>query len=244
MTAGGPEDRGRCSAAGMDGLLVKPLRQADLAGLLREFTGAALPPPPPPAAAPLDTGRLSEFVGGDEGLLRSLAGLFLLEAPELLSAVREASAAATPPALARAAHKLRGEVSAFGSPGSPRRRDASRPPATPATQAGGRRRGAGRPRKRTRPPHVRAAGPGVSPLLSSPSDHRSRAAARRAGIRKAPETPPPGSPAALHSRPVLIQHPVSPSRRGAAPRRAAPRRPRRGGAVGTDRMHLGRTGST
>lgn len=56
-----------------------------------------------------------ERVGGDEGLLREIAGLFIEEYPEILEAIERAAGAGDARALERAAHNLKGSASNFGA---------------------------------------------------------------------------------------------------------------------------------
>jgi CheY-like chemotaxis protein len=120
MTAGAmPGDRERCFAAGMDGFLVKPVRQRELTQILRDLTGAAPPAvpsePPSAPASELDRSKLLAYGNGDPNFLRSFVELYLQEAPKLVSALREALARGDAEAISRAAHKLRGEISVFGA---------------------------------------------------------------------------------------------------------------------------------
>lgn len=56
-----------------------------------------------------------ERVGGDEELLREIAGLFLEDYPSLVSKIQGALAASDAHELERAAHSLKGSVANFGS---------------------------------------------------------------------------------------------------------------------------------
>ncbi len=61
----------------------------------------------------LDRSIALERVGGDEELLREIAGLFLAEYPTLLRDIRVALEKADAEALERSAHSLKGAVSNF-----------------------------------------------------------------------------------------------------------------------------------
>jgi len=65
--------------------------------------------------AVLDRSIALSRVGGDEELLREMAGLFLEEYPSALAEVRKAVAARNPKAVERAAHSLKGAVGNFGA---------------------------------------------------------------------------------------------------------------------------------
>jgi HPt (histidine-containing phosphotransfer) domain-containing protein len=67
--------------------------------------------------AKLDCAVALERLGGDEELLREVAGLFLGEYPVLLNDIRTAAAARDADALQRAAHSMKGSVSNFGADG-------------------------------------------------------------------------------------------------------------------------------
>jgi HPt (histidine-containing phosphotransfer) domain-containing protein len=56
-----------------------------------------------------------ERVGGDEELLREIAGLFLEDYPSLITQIEQAVAASDANSLERAAHSLKGSIANFGS---------------------------------------------------------------------------------------------------------------------------------
>lgn len=62
----------------------------------------------------LDFGQALERVGGDDGLLREIAGIFLCECPEMLARIRGALDECNAATLERAAHNLKGSVANFG----------------------------------------------------------------------------------------------------------------------------------
>lgn len=67
--------------------------------------------------AKLDCAVALERLGGDEELLREVAGLFLDEYPMLMNEIRMAAVARDADALQRAAHSMKGSVSNFGADG-------------------------------------------------------------------------------------------------------------------------------
>jgi len=97
-----PEDRERCIAAGMDGVLAKPLTQNRLAAVLRGQS-------PEPEA---DT--IMEAVGGNVKLLARVRDAFTSQSPRLIATMREAVAERNSDELYRAAHTLKGAISNFG----------------------------------------------------------------------------------------------------------------------------------
>ena len=98
-------DRERCLAAGMDDYVSKPLRAEELIRVLDRLV--------PIAAAADGEGLLASF-GGDGGLAREVAAMFLAEAPARLAEIRAAVAGGDRRGLERAAHRLRGSAGNFG----------------------------------------------------------------------------------------------------------------------------------
>jgi signal transduction histidine kinase/HPt (histidine-containing phosphotransfer) domain-containing protein len=123
-----PEDRSLALAAGMNDILAKPFEPAALYARLAHYTGrlaaevgsadappAPLPPSAPPTLHP-NWQQLEELSGGNAAFISQIVNTFLAEAP----ALEQLLAAAYPqdlPALAAAAHKLKGQVAYFGVPG-------------------------------------------------------------------------------------------------------------------------------
>jgi PAS domain S-box-containing protein len=108
-------DRERCLAAGMDGYVAKPLRPKELFEVIARLTAPAASPPETPAAPEegqdiLDRTTLWERVAGDVDLLREIIELFLADCPERLLELHEALTHQDFPALARAAHRLKGAL--------------------------------------------------------------------------------------------------------------------------------------
>ncbi|MHC4341245.1 MAG: Hpt domain-containing response regulator [Planctomycetota bacterium] len=98
-------DRRRCLEAGMDEMLTKPVRPADLADAIRRATGATTAKP--------DWARAVEALGGREGLLRRMAAAFVEEAPGWMGALQAAIASGDLPGMRRAAHTLYGSLRYF-----------------------------------------------------------------------------------------------------------------------------------
>jgi two-component system, sensor histidine kinase and response regulator len=127
-----PGDRDKCLAAGMDAYLSKPFRLQELASVLERVgqgSGHAAPAcarvhndVSSPMESLLDRDEALSRVGGDEELLRELAGLFLDEYPRLLETVGAALQNADFTSGANAAHQLKGLLAQFGA--DPARRKA------------------------------------------------------------------------------------------------------------------------
>ena len=110
-------DRERCLAAGMDAYVTKPLRTAELfetlSRLLPESNGPEVKPAPAPVSpkseeAPIDEGRLLEFVDGDIDLVREITGIFLKEHADNVGSIEKAVAAGDAHGVERAAHTIKG----------------------------------------------------------------------------------------------------------------------------------------
>jgi PAS domain S-box-containing protein len=116
-----PSDREACLEAGMDAYLSKPIRLDDLVHALNEL----IPGLPEEVSSAVEekgedylTLNRSEAlarVGGDEQLLRELAGLFAEEYPQLLQAIRSALDRADLTSACNAAHQLKGLLAQFGA---------------------------------------------------------------------------------------------------------------------------------
>jgi CheY-like chemotaxis protein/HPt (histidine-containing phosphotransfer) domain-containing protein len=119
-------DREQCEAAGMDAYLAKPLQARELLAVLAGLFPAGHDGPPGPAGAPpapaladvdvWDAEVALANAGGDAGLRRELAELFLDEAPRLLSQLADAAAARDAASATRLAHGLKGSASTVGAP--------------------------------------------------------------------------------------------------------------------------------
>ncbi len=112
------EERGECLTAGLDAYLAKPLHAEELFHTL-EALASLRPAAKAEAAAkgpePFDETELMERVGGKRKLLRELIGLFLTDSPARMHDVAHALHAGDAPALARAAHALRGSLGTFAA---------------------------------------------------------------------------------------------------------------------------------
>ena len=78
-------DRERCLAAGFDGYLAKPIRQADLQAALERLEPLESPRSPDADRSLIE--ELTEICGGDEDFARELALTFLESAPGCLAGI-------------------------------------------------------------------------------------------------------------------------------------------------------------
>jgi two-component system, sensor histidine kinase and response regulator len=118
-------DRERCLKGGMDGYVSKPIQRHELFGAITALVPAESPAPPvgvlnnPPASdddgAIVDHVEALTRVGGDWGLLKSLAEEFFDSCPAQLEQLREAIGRGDGPTVYRLAHTLAGVVGIFGA---------------------------------------------------------------------------------------------------------------------------------
>jgi len=117
-------DEQRCLDAGMDGYLSKPLRRDRLEAVLalvlaQPGPGEARAGTPAPARAaertvpPVDLAALLATLGDDRAAFSELREVFLESLPQLRETLEAAHRAEDAPALARAAHALRGALATF-----------------------------------------------------------------------------------------------------------------------------------
>jgi signal transduction histidine kinase/HPt (histidine-containing phosphotransfer) domain-containing protein/ActR/RegA family two-component response regulator len=113
-----PEDRKRLLAAGFDACLGKPFLAEELRETAARFRVSApvlagKSEESSPTAS--DSSLLLARVGGDRKLLGSVARTFLKDYPEKVRNIKRAIAHKNAPALASAAHALKGAVAIFGA---------------------------------------------------------------------------------------------------------------------------------
>ena len=96
------EERENCMAAGMDGVLTKPIDRAELARVVRS------------TATPRDP--IVSAVDGNLKLLARVSAAFSAQTPPLIAAMHDAIAKHDSDALYRSAHKLKGSVANFPTP--------------------------------------------------------------------------------------------------------------------------------
>jgi CheY-like chemotaxis protein len=119
-------DRERCLLAGMDDYLSKPIHRQELLAVLARLDANRLMGLPGRRAEQKNTGEVAagqvvnkaellSSLDGDAQLLGELIEVFLADSGSLLQQVSDAVASQDAAALERAAHKLSGMVSIFGS---------------------------------------------------------------------------------------------------------------------------------
>ncbi|WP_187313954.1 hybrid sensor histidine kinase/response regulator [Hymenobacter puniceus] len=121
-----PEDRALALEAGMNDTLAKPFDPAVLFARLAQHTGRSTTAAPAPvqdtasstaaSAAFLDWTLLEELAGGNEAFIGQIIQTFLAQAPGLQQELAMAFHNTDFDALARTAHKLKGQAAYFGVP--------------------------------------------------------------------------------------------------------------------------------
>ena len=106
-------DREECLEAGMDGYVSKPVKPDDLFATIESLVDWGAPTDRDvqtdhAAGEVLSLSELSERLAGDRSLVREIIGLYLKEAPTMLSRIQKALVREEPEALYRAAHTLKG----------------------------------------------------------------------------------------------------------------------------------------
>jgi PAS domain S-box-containing protein len=118
-------DRERCIEAGMDNYLAKPLDPRTFLQTVESMGSAEIPKQTQqqveqaektgsPASGALNQSALLARFNGNHKLLRTLVKTFLEDCPKMMARIRKAVTARDAPALADAAHALKGSVGNFG----------------------------------------------------------------------------------------------------------------------------------
>ncbi|MEE9614785.1 MAG: response regulator [Thermodesulfobacteriota bacterium] len=120
------EDRRRCIEAGMDGFVSKPIHGDKLFEAIGEHIPIAAPKASGSGAQKatgreggegdgrFDRSALLEKMGGDEELLKELAGVFIKESAGIMKRVKDAIESEDSDALEKAAHFIKGRLGALG----------------------------------------------------------------------------------------------------------------------------------
>ncbi len=106
-------DRERCLAAGMDGYVAKPIRIGDMFATIAALVSGDAPPEDGAAVIVDEQKLLTHAFAGNASLLADVIDAFITETPPAVATMRDAVGAGDLPALARAAHKMKGTVGVF-----------------------------------------------------------------------------------------------------------------------------------
>jgi DNA-binding response OmpR family regulator len=114
------DERSRCLAAGMDGMLTKPIELQKLREAVVRFARSVPPPSPSaetppvvlqetaPSDAPIDLERLLKRVGNDQQFVSRLCRSFVVSAAETVDELDRAAANTDRSSLVSLGHKLKG----------------------------------------------------------------------------------------------------------------------------------------
>jgi signal transduction histidine kinase/DNA-binding response OmpR family regulator len=109
-----PGDRDRFLAAGMDDYLSKPVRAADLAGVLRRWT-RTVDTADRATDGVLDIARVMSMIGSDHATLASIINTFREDAPRRLRSLRASLKTQEWDEVRHAAHSLKGAAAAIAA---------------------------------------------------------------------------------------------------------------------------------
>jgi hypothetical protein len=103
---GHADQEARLLASGMDAVLVKPVRPAELAAVVRRYG---------PAARPFDHEDAVKRLDGQDAILREIVQVFAQDYPVTLGEIRAAVSRGDGPAVVFSAHKLAGTLSSISA---------------------------------------------------------------------------------------------------------------------------------
>jgi HPt (histidine-containing phosphotransfer) domain-containing protein len=111
-------DREQCLAAGMDAYVSKPLRAPDLFAAIDAVVGSApsigsAPPASDGAPRSVDLSMLLAGFGGRADLVAEVIDVFVVDAPVMVTRLRQAAAGGKVAELAAAAHAIKGSAGLF-----------------------------------------------------------------------------------------------------------------------------------
>jgi HPt (histidine-containing phosphotransfer) domain-containing protein len=125
MTANAMQgDREACLDAGMDDYISKPIQVKELQAALERWGQPVQPIDPaaaerPVEAAVIDWAKLDELralqAEGEPDFAQEMVALFLENAPQLITAIRQSIDDLAPPELQRSAHTLKGSSASLGA---------------------------------------------------------------------------------------------------------------------------------
>jgi signal transduction histidine kinase/two-component SAPR family response regulator/HPt (histidine-containing phosphotransfer) domain-containing protein len=121
-------DKENCMAAGMDDYLAKPIRPADVRGMIEKWAVPATPaaedksvpapkietPAAPFEEPPVDMRRMNDLTGGDPAMLNELAEMFYKQTTQQLKQIEDAVRAGDATQVRHVAHSCKGASATLG----------------------------------------------------------------------------------------------------------------------------------
>ncbi|HEX3889407.1 MAG TPA: response regulator [Verrucomicrobiae bacterium] len=121
-------DKENCLASGMDDYLAKPIRPADVRGMIEKWAAPATPaaenkpahalkikvPAAPAEEPPVDMSRMNDLTGGDPAMLGELADMFYKQTSQQLKQITDAVLAGDATQVRHIAHSCKGASATLG----------------------------------------------------------------------------------------------------------------------------------